>query len=273
MAEPAGAPAAGPVLLVERQGAACVLRLNRPEAGNAISREVAEALGAQLAACASDASLRALVITGSGPRYFCTGGDVKAYAALESPEALDRVFNIMREVCDAIEALPVPVIAALNGYTVGGGAELSLACDLRIAEASAQIGFPQSRLGIAPGWDGTERLLRTVGRASAARLLFSGKRVSAAEALALRLVDEVVPDGGALAAALAFAATCTEVAPLSLGAIKQALREAQLAGTAEAQQAARLRARRDFGRLWFTEDHKEAERAFAEKRAPRFTGR
>ena len=261
------------LVVAERLGSCLILRLNRPASGNAINREVAESLGAHLRACAADPTLGTLVITGAGERYFCTGGDVKAYAQIASPAELDRVFNLMREVCDALERLPCPVIAAINGYAVGGGAEMSLACDLRVAEASAQIGFPQSRLGIMPGWDGTTRLLRTVGRSAAARLLFSGKRVSAAEARELRLVDEVVPDGTALARALELASTFAEVAPLSLGAIKQALREAGGADTTQSAEQARVRAREAFARLWFTEDHDEAERAFAEKRAPHFIGR
>ena len=163
---------AEPLVLAERHGNIRVLRLNRPDAGNAISREVALAIGEQLHVCANDTGLRALILTGTGPRYFCTGGDVKAYAKLASTEELDRVFGLMRDVCDSLEKLSCPVIAAINGFAVGGGAELALACDLRIAEDSAQIGFPQSRLGIMPGWDGTERLLRTVGRPATAKLLF-----------------------------------------------------------------------------------------------------
>ena len=258
------------LVLAERHASALVLRLNRPDAGNAISREVALELGAQVRACAADKTVRTLIITGTGSRYFCTGGDVKAYAKLASAEELDRVFGLMRDVCDAIEHLPCPAIAAINGFAVGGGAELALACDLRIAEASAQIGFPQSRLGIMPGWDGTERLLRTVGRAGAAKLLYSGKRVSAAEALDMRLVDEAVADGSALGRAFELATTFAEVAPLSLGAIKKALREAS--GGAQGAAAARANARASFARLWFTQDHKEAEQAFAEKRAPQFRG-
>ena len=261
------------LVLSERHGAALILRLNRPDSGNAISREVALALAEHLRACESDAALRTLIVTGAGSRYFCTGGDVKAYAKLASPEELDRVFNLMREVCDSIERLPCPVVAAINGYAVGGGAELALACDLRIAEADVQIGFPQSRLGIMPGWDGTERLLRTVGRSASASLLYSGKRVSAAEAREIGLVDEIVPNGSAVTRALALAATFAGVAPLSLGAIKEGLREAGNAATATSGKEARTRARETFARLWFTEDHKEAERAFAEKRAPRFVGR
>ncbi len=260
----------GQLVLAERHGAALVLRLNRPEAGNAISREVALALADQVRACAADPALRALIITGTGTRYFCTGGDVKAYARLASAEELDRVFNLMREVCDAIEALPFPAIAAINGFSIGGGSELALACDLRIADASVQIGFPQSRLGIIPGWDGVPRLLKTVGRGPAAMLLFTGKRVGATEARDIGLVDEVVPDGKALERALELGAAFAEVAPLSLRAIKAALLDA---GSAPAGREARHNARASFARLWFTEDHKEAERAFAEKRAPRFQGR
>lgn len=263
-------PPASALVLPERHGTTLVVRLNRPEAGNAISREVALALGDQVRACATDPALRTLIITGSGPRFFCTGGDVKAYAHLADAAELDRVFNLMRDVCDAIEALPCPVIAALNGFTIGGGAELALACDLRVAEASVQIGLPQARLGIIPGWDGIERLVRLVGRAAATKLLFSGVRVSAAQACELRLVDEVVEDGQALERALALAATFAEGAPLSLAATKTAIREAASDLT---QDERRRNARAALGRLWFTGDHKEAERAFAEKRTPRFTGR
>ena len=263
---------AEPLVLAERHGNIRVLRLNRPDAGNAISREVALALGEQLHVCANDTGLRALILTGAGTRYFCTGGDVKAYAKLASTEELDRVFGLMRDVCDSLENISCPVIAAINGFAVGGGAELALACDLRIAEDSAQIGFPQSRLGIMPGWDGTGRLLRTVGRPAAAKLLFSGKRVTAAEAREMRLVDETVPDGSALKRALELASTFSEVAPLSLGAIKEALREASTAAASSGGETARRNARAAFGRLWFTQDHKEAEQAFAEKRTPRFVG-
>ena len=267
---PSDQVSANSLLLTERHGAALVVRLNRPEAGNAISGEVALALGDQVRACAADPSLRTLIITGAGPRFFCTGGDVKAYAQLADAAELDRVFNLMRDVCDAIEALPCPVIAALNGFTLGGGAELALACDLRIAESAVQIGFPQARLGIIPGWDGIERLVRLVGRAVAAKLLYAGTRVGATEARELRLVDEVVADGKALERALELAATFAEGAPLSLGATKTAIREAD-SDLPEAER--RRNARAALGRLWFTEDHKEAERAFAEKRAPQFIGR
>lgn len=257
------------LVLAERVGDCLVLRLNRPEAGNAINLATAQDLSACVESCSADASLRALVITGAGDRFFCTGGDVKAYANVASPRELNATFDLIRDLLDAIEALPCPVLAAINGYAIGGGAELALACDLRIMEASAQIGFPQSRLGILPGWDGIERLLPLVGRGAATRLLLTGLRVSAAEAQAMGLANDIAPDGQGVTRALELARSLAEVAPLAVAAIKITLREAATGG----RKAARQGAREAFTRLWFSEDHKEAERAFAEKRTPRFAGR
>ena len=256
------------LVLAERQDDCLVARLNRPGDGNAISLALARELAALVEACAADRALRALVITGTGPRFFCTGGDVKAYARIESADELNTVFDLIRDLLDALEALHCPVIAAINGYAVGGGAELALACDLRVMDASAQIGFPQSRLGILPGWDGVGRLVPLVGRGAAARLLLGGNRIDALEAQSIGLVDEVAPLGESLAKAMETARRFREAAPLSLAAIKIALRDAACGDAF----AARQRAREAFSRLWFTADHKEAERAFAEKRAPRFSG-
>ena len=225
-------------------------------------------LAALVQACAADKALRALVITGEGPRFFCTGGDVKAYAQVQDADTLNEVFDLIRNLLDAICALPCPVIAAINGYAIGGGGELALACDLRVMDAGAQIGFPQSRLGIVPGWDGLGRLVSLVGRGAATRMLMKGTRISAVEAQAIGLIDEVAPPGEALTQALALAATLAETAPLSLAAIKQALRVEDRGDGA----ALRTHVREALPRLWFSADHKEAERAFAEKRTPKFNG-
>lgn len=256
------------LVATERQGACLIATLNRPADGNAMSLAVARELAAVVAACATDGSLRAFVITGAGARFFCTGGDVKAYARVATAEELNRVFDLIRDLLDAIEALHCPVIAAINGYAIGGGAELVLACDLRVMDATAQIGFPQSRLGILPGWDGIGRLVPLIGRGAAARLLLTGKRVDAAEALRIGLIDEVAPGGQCLAQAIALAQSFGDCAPLSLAAIKNALRDASAGDAALARQ----RARQAMIPLWFSADHKEAERAFAEKRAPHFSG-
>ena len=256
------------LVLAERQDDCLVARLNRPGDGNAINLALARELAALVETCAADRALRALVITGTGPRFFCTGGDVKAYARVDTADELNAVFNLIRDLLDALEALHCPVIAAINGYAIGGGAELALACDLRIMDAAAQVGFPQSHLGILPGWDGVGRLVPLVGRGVAARLLLGGNRIGAVEALSIGLVDEVAPRGESFAKAMELARSFRETAPLSLAAIKAALRDAACGDVFGARQ----RAREAFSRLWFTADHKEAERAFAEKRAPRFAG-
>ena len=256
-------------VLAAREGDCLVVRLNRPNDGNAISLAVAQALVQVVKRAGADGSLRAMIVTGAGSRFFCTGGDVKAYAKVASPEELNSVFDLIRDLLDLIESLHCPVIAAINGYAVGGGAELALACDLRVMDASAQIGFPQSRLGILPAWDGIERMLPLIGRAATTRLLLTGTRIQAAQAQSIGLVDEVVADGQCVARALELARVIAETAPLASGAIKTAIRDAMSGDV----QGARMRARDVFARLWFTADHKEAERAFAEKRAPKFSGR
>jgi enoyl-CoA hydratase/carnithine racemase len=256
------------LVLSTRAGSALVLTLNRPDAGNAMSLELALELKAALEVCRGDVSIRSIVVTGAGSRYFCTGGDVKRYAAIDDAATLNSAFDTVRDLLDDIEAMDQPVIAALNGFTVGGGTEFALACDLRIAERSVQIGLPHVRLGLIPGWDGTARLLELVGRGHAASLMFSGERVAAEEALRIGLVNQVVDDGHGVEAALAFAAKLDAAAPGAIGAAKRTLLEAGRNDPA----AARARGRERFAQLWFTADHKEAEQAFAEKRAPRFSG-
>lgn len=257
------------LILSSREGSTLVLTLNRPDAGNAMSVEAALEFKAALDECRNDASIRSVIVTGAGPRFFCTGGDVKRYAQLDNVAELNNAFDVVRDLLDDIEGLGQPVIAALNGFTVGGGTELALACDMRIAARSAQIGLPHVRLGILPGWDGTARLLELIGRSHSARLMFSGERISADEAFRIGLVDQVADDGACVEAALAFAAKLDLAGPLAIGAAKRAI----LDSLRNDPEAARARARKSFAELWFTDDHKEAERAFAEKRAPHFSGR
>lgn len=257
------------MLISERIGNAQVFTIDREDAGNAMAVELADAMTAELDALAGDPALRALVITGRGDRFFCAGGDVKRYRALTERADLDAVFMRVRQLLDRFEALPVPVIAAVNGYAIGGGAEMLVACDIRFADAGAKIGFPQARLGIAAGWYGFERLARDCGYVRAMRLAVSGELVSAAEAERIGLINEVVTEGTALQAALSFAAGLEAVAPLALAATKRALQNAYTLPRDES----RRRAEEEFAALWFTEDHREAEAAFAERRQPVFRGR
>jgi enoyl-CoA hydratase/carnithine racemase len=255
------------LVLSSREGSALVLTLNRPDAGNAMSVELALELKDALAVCRNDASIRSVIVTGAGTRYFCTGGDVKRYAQLDDADALNQAFDTVRDLLDDVESLDQPVIAALNGFTVGGGTEFALACDLRFAARSAQIGLPHIRLGLIPGWDGASRLVELVGRSHAAWLMLSGERVNADEAFRIGLVNQVVDDASCVEAAVAFAGKLDMAAPLAISAAKRTILESLRSERSLARGLSRER----FAKLWFTEDHKEAEQAFAEKRAPRFS--
>ena len=255
------------LLLTERKNDCLIIRLNRPHDGNAINLSMAQALAALIEDCNKDLTLRAVILTGSGDKFFCAGGDVKAYAKIETDVDLNEVFDTIRDLLDSLERLPCPVIAAINGYAIGGGAELTLACDFRIIEQGAQIGFPQSRLGILPGWNGISRLVPLIGRAAAAKLLFDGRRINAEQALTIGLATAVAPTGQSLRVALELAETFSGTAPLSIAAIK-----AELNAVTQNLGGVRAQSRRAFAELWFTADHKEAEKAFAEKRLPSFKG-
>jgi enoyl-CoA hydratase/carnithine racemase len=256
-------------LCVERRGAVHLLTIERESAGNALSREVLDALAEAVGNVERDATARAVVVASAGERFFCTGGDVKRYRALRSREDLDETFGQARELMDRIEGLPVPVIAAIEGLTLGGGSELALACDVRVGSERSRIGFPYVRLGLMPGWHGTERLLRVCGYARAMDLLLSGETLDAEAAHRAGLSTRVVDAGKALDAALDLARSIETTAPLSHPAIKRALQ----AAWAESRPRARAIAEEAFERLWLSEDHREAEAAFAEKREPVFRGR
>jgi enoyl-CoA hydratase len=179
---------------------------------------------------------------------------------------LQSAFERPRRLLDRLEALPVPVIAAVNGIAMGGGAELMLACDIRLAAPTATIGFPYVRLGLIPGWHGTERLTRTCGYADAMHLLITGESVDAQEACRLGLINRICGDRPVVDAALTLAEELARAAPLSLAATKRVLLSAY---HAPRDQARRL-AEDDFADLWMSEDHREAEAAFAAKRRPIF---
>lgn len=261
-----GAPCSS--LRFDRVGSAVVLTIDRPASGNALDRETVRALGEALVRVRSEPGLRGLVITGAGERVFCAGGDIKAYAAVTSPADLDGIVRPVRALFEDLEALPVPVIAAINGYALGGGAELALACDFRFSLRSALIGFPQSRLGIVPGWGGLERLTELCGRNVAMRLLFFGQPIDAGRALGYGIVDEIVEEG-VVDAALRFIASLDPVAPLSIGAMKRLV----LAAVRQPRSEVEGLLGEVLAELWFSVDHREAERAFGEKRRPAFIGR
>ena len=256
-------------ILEQRHPHTLVLTLNREYAGNSISIDVVEALQRSFEQAREEPELRCVVITGAGQRFFSTGGDVKRYRALHTREQLAETFARPRALMDMIEAFPLPVIAAVNGWALGGGAELMLAADIRIASRQARIGFPYVKLSLMPGWHGAERLVQAVGHAVACSLLLRGAPVDAEKALALGLVHELADADQLLPAALVIAEDFAGAAPLSLAATKQLMR-----GIGRLDHAsARSHADDLFEQLWLSEDHREAEAAFAEKRSPQFKGK
>jgi enoyl-CoA hydratase/carnithine racemase len=255
--------------LVHRQdeGNLATLTLNRPAAHNAIDRQMAADLAASLSALAADTDLRALIVTGAGDRAFSAGADLKERLAL-SPEERSAHTAAIAAAADALAALPVPTIAAIHGYALAGGAELALACDLRVAATDALFGFPEVKIGIFPGAGGVARLPRLVGAGAARDLLYTGRQFPAEDAFRLGLVDRLVPDADVGATALALAREIVANAPLAVRALKRALRESAGLPEAPAREAvARHRAPLDA-----TADYAEGLRAFAERRPPQFRG-
>ena len=257
------------VLRVERRGAAALLTIERPHAGNSISAEVTTALDEVLSDLEGEPELVAIVITGAGDKFFSSGGDIKQYRELVTREQLQRAFERPRRLLDRLEALPVPVIAAVNGIAMGGGAELMLACDMRLAAPTATIGFPYVRLGLIPGWHGTERLIRHCGYTNAMHLLLTGDAVDAEEARRLGLINRICDDVQVVDAALALVEKLARAAPLSLAATKRVL----LGACRLPRDEARRLAEGEFADLWMSDDHREAEAAFAAKRRPGFKGK
>ena len=255
-------------LTVERAGAVATLTIARPEVKNALDPETIRALGAALAPLEEDDTLLAVVLTGGGDEVFVAGGDLKALQQVEGAEAGRRMARLTQRVFARLEALEVPVIAAINGVTLGGGTELAAACDIRIAAETATFGFKQIQLGIMPAWGLSYRLPRQVGRSTALELLLTGRTLTAREAKEIGFVDRVVPAGQAKQAALELAQAIASNAPLAVRLIKQAVQGGR---DAPAEAASVLEAAL-FGLAWGSADHDEAVRAFFDKRPPRWRG-
>lgn len=259
---------AKPLVVVEHQEAVAWLNLNRPEAANALSRGLVAALRAELAALAGRPELAAVVLAGAEGKAFCAGADLKERLAMTLDETrayLDELGGLVQ----AIEDFPRPVVAAISGAALGGGLEIALACDLRLADESATMGLSEVRLGIIPGAGGTQRLSRLCGIAAAKELILTGRRIDAATALGLGLVSRVVVKSDLRAAVEAVCAELAAAAPLALAAAKRAVDHGFGKPMAEALAVERA----CYESVLTSQDRDEGLRAFAEKRPPRYQGK
>lgn len=248
---------------LERRGNVAILTLDRPEALNALSFAVIAAIGRRLDDVA-DSDARALIVTGAGPKSFCAGADIKELRNRDLM-AQKRGAEIGQAVFAKLDTFPIPSIAAINGYAFGGGLELALACTLRIAARTAKMGLPEIKLGLIPGYGGTQRLPRVVGPGRAADMILTGRAVGAEEALSMGLVNRLA-DGDVLEAALAYAGELTGYSLPALGFAREAIQRGLTVPLHEG-----LKIEADLSTLAFrTHDAEEGMAAFAEKRAPDF---
>jgi enoyl-CoA hydratase/carnithine racemase len=253
---------------VRVDGAIATLTLNRPEAMNAMGRALAVDLEAALDRLEALPGVRAVVATGAGERAFSVGGDIKERGAMSLDERWEHALRLAR-CFERIETLPVPVIAAINGFCFGGGMELATACDIRLASERAELGLLEVRLGVFPGAGGPARLTRLVGKGMAKLVLLTGRRFPAAEALRIGMVEQVVPHERLMDKARALAQEIAANGPLAVRAIKRLVNTCYEADLASAQELARALRRP----LDHTADMLEGVRAFEEKRPPRYEGR
>ena len=255
-------------ILVERDGAIAIITINRPKVLNALSIQTIDELRRAVLAVKYDDAIRVVIITGGGEKSFVAGADINELAA-QTPIAGRELSLRGQHVFDLIENLGKPVIAAINGYALGGGCELALACTIRIAVDTARLGQPEINLGIIPGYGGTQRLARLVGRGPALEMLLTGDQISAAEALRLGLVNRVVTGANLMGEARKLAQALASKAPVASRYILDAVNKGLQMPLPDAQ----LFEATLFGLVAATDDMREGTKAFLEKRKPEFRGK
>ena len=254
-------------ILVERRERVAIITINRPEKRNALNIQTRAEGAAALDELAADDSVRVVIFTGAGDKAFIAGADIAEFA--ERTALTQREVMLQRGLFNAVDSFPKPIIAMVNGYCLGGGCEVALACDIRIASESASFGQPEINLGIIPGGGGTQRLTRLVGEGKAMEMILSGEIINAQEAYRLGLVNQVVPADQLLTKTMEIANRIAEKSPIAVRFAKEAVKLASRSNLDEG-----LRREVDLFALCFSsEDKDEGVRAFLEKRKPEFKGR
>lgn len=256
------------LLLTSDRDAVRTLTINRPDKLNALNGATLDALHAAFTLAAADPGVRAVVLTGAGPKAFVAGADIAEMNGLTPVQGRDFSLRGQR-MMRAVETMPKPVIAMINGFALGGGLELAMCCHLRIAAESAKVGQPEVNLGLIPGFGGSQRLLRLAGRAATLELCLTGKPVDAARALQLGIVNRVVAADALEAETMTLATQLATSAPLALRGVLDCVNVGGECGIEEglAYEAAQ------FGLMFATDDMREGTAAFLERRKPTFVGR
>jgi enoyl-CoA hydratase len=255
-------------LIYEKSDGIATITLNRPEALNAFSKEVIEEILHALEDIKNDETIRVVVLTGAGEKAFSAGADIKGMIGMNALKA--RELSLLGErLCLALENLEKPIIAALNGYAVGGGLEVAMSCDLRIASESARVGQTEINIGLIPGWGGTQRLTRLIGKTKAKELVFTGRMIDAKTAEQLGIMNMVVPPDKFKETVRQFALDLASKAPVAVRIAKTLINK----GADISLDSALALEREGFGIVASTEDLKEGVSAFTEKRKPIFKGK
>jgi enoyl-CoA hydratase len=256
------------VVLLAHEGPISILTINRPKVLNALNTEVLRALGAALTQISARSETRCVILTGAGDKAFVAGADIAAMSSMTTAQAAEFA-RFGHEVMAALDALAMPVIAAVNGFALGGGCELALSCDFIYASEKAKFGQPEVNLGVVPGFGGTQRLARRVGIAMARELVYTGAMIGAEEALRIGLANKVVAPDQLMEEAKKTAQLIAQKGPFAVARAKRIIAEG-LDGTLSAGNALEIAA---FAACFDTSDQKEGMQAFLEKRAAAFTGR
>ena len=256
-------------LLIDREPPIAIITINRPQVLNALSQEVLDELSLAIDELNADTQIGALILTGAGQKAFVAGADISQFNDLTTMSQAAEFARRGQAVLDRIERLPKPVIAAINGYALGGGCELAMACDIRIAADTARLGQPEINLGIIPGYGGTQRLPRLVGRGMAKYLVLTGEHISAEEARRIGLVEFVVPAAELMDFSRELARKLASKAPIALHLAKKAINK----GLEGSLSQGLVYEADQFGAVFDTRDRVEGVNAFLEKRKPVWEGR